>query len=694
METKNSRPRKGDNPLGTYESEVNTSLYLGLIAATLLDVACVCNYPDIERKRDLLEIESRTCREGLSFLTKTLPSFGKAVDLALSTDTPLAILGFKNQKDVPRPRFLAALTSEVFDADNWERSDASPTALRSIRQICYLFYKLQLPLDERLSNDVITRFKNVDSSLRTSYDLKDLTPCEAWMIKYARGLIRKVLNGVNPKCEESFSPRHGPGAVATGEKSWEKPVFKRFYRTLALEFPYETWFYYNSTHLCDDLRGFLTLEELDTGTAKVVLVPKDSRGPRLISCEPLEYQWIQQGLMKIMVKAIEDHPLTRGKVNFTDQSVNRTLALQASLDGCRATLDMKDASDRVSLGLVQALFPPLWFNALNACRTTSTRLPTGEIVPLKKFAPMGSAVCFPVEALVFWALSVAAIAYDIDSWRTTTSTRTDPLTGNPILVYSSPAAVSRDRKRKLESVYVYGDDIICDIEDQDIIRRRLPFFGLEFNERKCCVGRSFRESCGCDAYKGVDVTPLKMSTTWCPRLPGSTLVSWVALHNAFERRGYYHCCDFLSGAIQKERVVPYSDSSEIDIIALVDCRKKAAHENRRLNIRSRYNEKLFVTEVYSWVVRPRVIKDAAVPGWAELQRIASYKEAIVRKGTHMQRCRCEECEFGLAPGAQSTAGEFLLSLLDTESLVTAYQYTLPRQVTLRRGWGCLNNSRS
>jgi len=683
METKNSRPRKGDQTLRTYEPEAYTSLYLGLIGATLLDVASVSNYPDVERERDFEEIRSRTHREGLSFLTKTLPSFARAVDLALATDTQLCITGFKNARDVPRPRFLGALTSCVFDADNWERSDACPTALRSIRQIGYLFYKLQLPLDEQLSAKTLRQFKTVDAAL--SFDENACSLCERWMIRHAKNLISRVLAGVDPTGEESFSPRHGPGAVATGEKSWEKPVFRRYYAALAVQFPYDKWFYYSSTHLCDELQGFLALEELDAGTAKVVLVPKDSRGPRLISCEPLEYQWIQQGLMRKMVETIESHPLTAGFVNFTDQTVNRTLALQASLDGCQATLDMKEASDRVSLSLVQALFPKPWVDALTACRSTATLLPDGEIVPLKKFAPMGSAVCFPVEALVFWALSVAAVAYDVGMFKVRQRLHQLP-DGMFAVEYIKPETYRLGGPPPERSIYVYGDDIICNIKDQDVIRQRLPSFGLLFNENKCCVGRSFRESCGCDAFKGVDVTPLKMSTTWCPRLPGTTYVSWVALHNAFEARGYYHCVDFLAVAIQQERRTPYADSCEAGVVALVDCRKMAIQENRRLGFKMRMSIEHRL-EIYSWVVCPRVVNDAEVPGWAEMQRIESYKGPPCKSGnsTALQR---------LAPVSLIDNPAFLCGIFDSEEIVTAYQYTLPRQVILRRGWGYLNNNRS
>jgi hypothetical protein len=166
--------------------------------------------------------------------------------------------------------------------------------------------------------------------------------------------------------------------------------------------------------IIDRVQWYRGLERLPAGTAKVVLVPKDSRGPRLISAEPLEYQWIQQGVGRSIVAHLEAHHLTKGRVNFTHQEVNRRLAQESSATLELATLDLKDASDRVSLELVRRVFKntPELVRALEAIRTDATLLPDGRVQSLKKFAPMGSAVCFPVEAFVFWAILTASIPCD------------------------------------------------------------------------------------------------------------------------------------------------------------------------------------------------------------------------------------------------------------------------------------------
>lgn len=552
-------------------------------------------YPQREFDRDCEEIRSRAQGEGLSFLTRTLPSFAKSVDTALATGSNLSIIGFKKSKNGKRPSFLGSLTGYLFDDEGREHAKLSPDtslleeagveipsgevlscnaghyhcreaaviALRAIRQVCYLYYKLQVPYTREQQEKVINDFVTTDEGLAHEF-AQPPTSEEDWILTHARHLICRVLGN---SCPSSGIPRHGPGAVATGERSPEKHVFKRFYRRLDDFFKYDQWFYLNGDHLGDSLQEFLSLEELEAGTAKVVLVPKDSRGPRLISCEPLEYQWIQQALCGVLVDAIENHPLTRGFVNFTDQAVNGRLALEGSLTGEWSTLDMKEASDRVSLWLVARLFPERWFHALYASRSESTTLPDGTILPLNKFAPMGSATCFPVEALIFWALSVATARAQ---------------TGN---------------SQELPAVYVYGDDVICSRKFHVRVMRTLSSFGLRLNESKCCTHGSFRESCGVDAYLGHIVTPVRMRTVLHPTKKSSDLVSHVAFSNALWAKGLRSAATYVEEIIQKtwNHSIPVLWYDGSGVVAFV--REYASPKAQPRNVRLRFNRKLHRVEV-------------------------------------------------------------------------------------------------
>lgn len=515
------------------KSEKQSALLWALFEAVYHDVVGGL-LTDSERRCDLATARSRLEKEGLSFLTKRLPQFGKSIDKSLSTGCELSIRGFQLRKDSLVPLFLGGLVSHLFtstgrasaDDTPGHCSDAAVRSLKAIRQLSYLFYKLELPFEDKLIKEFLQGFLKTDNELPSDPSSFTRLDFERFCaLNVARALIHRVLCNVDPL---SGCPKHGPGAVATGESPTQKHEFKRYYAALAAVFPYDEWFYYNASHIAEDLQGLQSLELLQAGTAKVVLVPKDSRGPRLISCEPLEYQWIQQALLQVLVEHLEGTSSpTRGYVNFTDQRINQRLALLGSVTGEIATLDMKDASDRVSCALVETLFPSNWVRALLACRSPHTRLPDGTVLEMKKFAPMGSAVCFPVEALCFWALAVGSLitrdvlaknregAHLMRMECNHTSADfiklvEDRNDRHAILFDGRSFVVNVSVVLPQYGVHVYGDDLICRTDDHGSVVSALEAVALRVNADKCCTHGFFRESCGVDAFYGVDVTPARL----------------------------------------------------------------------------------------------------------------------------------------------------------------------------------------
>lgn len=670
-----------------------------LFAACYRDVACASDISSDEAERDLKRIRLRLDKEGASFLTRTLPRLGKDLDQILSkghteqillnedvstlaADT-VPFLGFaKKEDDVHFPKLFGELFSRVLYADGRERSDASPDAFARIRQLCSLFYKLALPSTEEQNNEVIEKFCQTEEDLpdenqATLDDLlqrrwpfvdsdqlpyRDLTTA-ARAVRGARALCARVLNTVDPLDVEVLKKcRHGRGSVATGEAPHEKAVFKRYIQTLHDVYPYDSIMSFNLSHTCDEWRAWQGLESWEAGTAKVVLVPKDSRGPRLISCEPLELQWAQQAQMQTMVELIESHSLTRGKVNFEDQTINRHLALRASMGATGGyvyseqiegllspltteyvTMDMKDASDRVSLWLLRQLFPERWMAALKATRSTSTRLPDGRVIPLKKFAPMGSATCFPTEALVFWALAQAVL---------------DESVQNGVV----PVGTA--------SVFVYGDDIILPRAIFGQVKAVLEYVHLKVNVDKCCTGKYFRESCGMDAYKGIDVTPLKIKAVMTSELVGTTLFSWCDYHNWFSRRGYSNAAAQIREWLEN---LGFGDLLVLDEslyypvpFAYLHCAGEPAAttlsgDEPLTRKRKRYQR----VEVRGYAVEP-IVETHWVPGWSEMLYRAS------SEGDDRPEHDWEQSEdrplWALKPKAK------------------AYQYTRARRVIRTRAW--------
>jgi hypothetical protein len=619
------------------------SIYIDLYVQLVYDVAD--SYPSNEALLDLNKIKKRISREGFSFLTKTLPGYAKTLDrvLASSSESTLTLPGLQKRPGSAIPKLFGWLFERIIGDDGKIRSDADPNAIYHCRQLLYFMYKIAIPYEEKTTQKVVTSF------IQTEGDLDKVTINSAdIVVQHARQIVARVLSGVSVR---DIVPKHGPGAVSTGERTAGKSKFSRIYSALETIYPFTEYMMLGANQIIDQIdyigglragrslgdpvsqrrltpgsrhvspppirgeihgRGWcLTRDGLLEPTAKVILVPKDSRGPRLISCEPLEIQYIQQGIRKLLYDAIEGHYLTKGHVSFRDQTTNRRLALAASRTQQYATLDMKDASDRVSLDLVKTLFRDIGLlDALLATRSTRTRLPDGTVIGLRKFAPMGSALCFPVLALTVFSLAAAVIR-----------------------IHGKTSM-----RKACQSVYVYGDDIIVDQRFADLIMQYLPLFGLKLNVDKSCVSGFFRESCGCDAYKGVDVTPIRLRKTWCPSTRDSgQLTSYVSLSNSLWERGYWRASDYIQQLVERAYGhLPYVTSdvdwrwngnpNQVPVTplggtGLIGWRRShvCEHEqNKQRGIPWRFNASLCRLEYKGYAVKPRLVKGHG--GWQALLR--------------------------------------------------------------------------
>lgn len=430
-----------------------------------------------EISRDFDTLQRRLDNEGITFLTSTLPALGKAVLQGCLSGRLEAPQGFKKLRGTTLPRLLSGLLVQGFREDGALREDCKPVVVKSLLQVAFLAYKLELPFTRQQIHAKVEGFLNAERDLRRlRLDAGDPVICKA------RDLVTELFREFNPR---EILPGHGPGALATGERNEGKWDFKRKYTNLHRYYPYYEYFVPSRLALLNRIKRYRELETRDFAVSEMRFVPKDSRGPRIISMEPLEIQFIQQGLKTALYRHIERHPLTKGFVNFSDQSINGRLALSASADGQLATLDMKEASDRISLSLVRCLFHGTeLLPALEAVRSQYVHLPKeagdygDKTLELYKYAPMGSAVCFPVEAVCFWALSVASILYE----------------------------EGRLNARKLPVVFVYGDDIVVETRHAKTLFEHLPCYGLLVNTDKSYTAGPFRESCGFDCFAGEVVT--------------------------------------------------------------------------------------------------------------------------------------------------------------------------------------------
>lgn len=485
-----------------------------LFEAVINDVSKLCGVAPREAERDVKYLKLRLSNEGLSFVTSVLPQLGNAIGTAFQSGRFSSMSALKCRCRTALPSFLHGLTKQVFKLDGSLRDDASSEAVWGLRQICFLVYKYDFPYPRSIEEEKILSMMQVDASLPKTITTSDLTLRGKTVLALARDIVTEMMSEVDLT---NLVPRHGPGSTATGRMTATEKTVACLMRDRSLSgFPD----LYGRNHCLDvtlcarhtsDDTPLVQSLEVAQNRATIQFVRKDIRGPRGISCEQAFRMHAQQALRWPVEKAA--HQFSSGRINFKDQTVNQRLALRGSSAGRWATLDMKDASDRVSLALVTELFARTEIlSLLLASRSKyNIRRKDGEDPVefyLNKFAPMGSAMCFPVESIVFWALSVASIMY-----------------------YESDGTdISKIRDR----CYVFGDDIIVPTKYADVVMDTIEEFNLLFNREKSFISGPFRESCGCDAFRGVDVTPKRVKTLLPRSIDDATsVVAWVEYSNDF-----------------------------------------------------------------------------------------------------------------------------------------------------------------
>ena len=226
----------------------------------------------------------------------------------------------------------------------------------------------------------------------------------------------------------------------------------------------------------DDLQGpFCFLPHIFRVTDECVIdtVPKNAKTHRVIAKEPRANGFLQKGVGSYLRRRLK-----RVGIDLDDQGLNQMGAMRAYAEGL-ATLDLKAASDSVSLELVYELLPVDWAFALDDFRSPMAKLPDGQTITLQKFSSMGNGFTFELESLIFWAIS------------------------------SSVLSLKSDRSR----VLVYGDDIIVPSAHADDVVQSLAFIGFSVNKEKSFITGSFYESCGKHYFQGRDVTPIYQKET-------------------------------------------------------------------------------------------------------------------------------------------------------------------------------------
>ena len=551
--------------------------------------------------RDLRTIKSRVRDEGMSFLTITLPEYARDFERCLERGSVDPQLFRRFKKSGTSPVFLQGMFGRIFNRETGRINDydtgfspgRSPVLfadlIASIRQICLAFKKIKLECTpERTKHSMESFIEN-----ERSFNVFPLPREDDNLFKDVSSLLwNNVIRFVRV---DMLVPRHGPGQTAERISGNRKYSWQFWYHRLEPYFPLLDSAYSAS---CGEI-GFKSseLESVqmvysdEEQPVRVTPVPKTLKGPRVIAIEPCCMQYTQQAIARQLMAVLQSFHLTSGHINFADQSINGRLALASSFSGRLATIDLSDASDRVPVGYALEMFRsnPDLKDAIEACRSTRAIMPDGRLVYLRKFASMGSALCFPIEAMYFYTICVIALIRH----------------HNLPVSYQSVETVS-------DSVYVYGDDILVPADCAATVLDYLKKYNCKVNANKTFYRGKFRESCGVDAFNGYDVTPVYVSRVRPrSRQQAKEILSCLAVGNHFQKRGYHHTASLLLTWVEKVlgKLPQTPENSPV-----LGRHHSWGHDPLR-----RWNRRFQRSEVLCWVQRP-VYRTDKLDGYAALQK--------------------------------------------------------------------------
>jgi len=483
--------------------------------------------------RDLLTVTSRYEHEGISFLTITLPRFGKDFQKSLDqgmVDSSL-FAGFRRSGGLPA--FLSGFLRRVFDPSGSVLPNPDIDAIFSVRQLCFVFEKIALECSKERYEKAMLGYVQTEDDVKVAdrgLPERDVLYLRSTFAMLFGDSIDRLNRDLRDGRYDRFVPKHGPGATAdslVGNQKFKQSRWSsRLERILpAGEFIIPNWKHYAL------LQGIDIVQPGKELPVRVISVPKTLKTPRIIAIEPTAMQYAQQAVLAAILDTWENDEFLSKYITLQDQTPNQRMARDGSKTGRLATIDLSEASDRVSNQLVRQLLAPWpdFFEVVDACRSRTADVPGYGVLRLAKFASMGSALTFPIEMMVFVAIIVSRLR------------RRHP-----------NSSISSLKNRALKSTRAYGDDLIVPVEIVRDVIRDLESFGFKVNKDKTFYNGSFRESCGKEYYDGVDVSISRLRRVLpTSRRDASEVVAMVAFRNQLYFAGLWTTCRWLDERIER-----------------------------------------------------------------------------------------------------------------------------------------------
>lgn len=351
--------------------------------------------------------------------------------------------------------------------ENWTSYD-----YKKMCQLEHLFKRTVLPTDED-QRDVETRSLRSFVDSQSTFGIRRRTQRSTLVVQRAREIISGIIG--------EFDYHKFFSMCKFGRKAAKDLRLKESYLDIRVDRLNGSrdqieWF---KAALCEDIHLHRAVRR-GLKKAKIVssldvnAVPKAFDKKRIILPDSTIGGFLSTGLGRLLRMLLEVS--THIKLAKA-QDKHRHLAQASSVSGDNATLDMKRASDSFVWEHIMLLLPESWWPVLEVVRTplANVKFPDGheELIELGSYMLMGSGHTFPLQTILFYAISKAVLE----------------LLG------------SRAR------VYVYGDDIILPSKHASYVIDLFDDLGFTINTKKSFVDGPFRESCGGDYHRGVDVRP-------------------------------------------------------------------------------------------------------------------------------------------------------------------------------------------
>jgi len=359
----------------------------------------------------------------------------------------------------------------------WPGKDVLPAPMyKRLYQLECLYKRYRFHNDQFSDADLtsITVSKFISTQVRLANHLFPTSATTREVIRVARCHVKRILRSYDPT-EHALWCKFGTKS-SIGNPLSESYLDRKVPKGGPISGTAEqaAWF---KNYADPDIKSWIGENFSTCESLPLVCVPKSYKSLRTIMPNTTLGGFYTSGLGELISRRLKEEGLDIQRL----QNHHRRWVSDFSKTKTHVTADLSAASDSFTSSLVGALVPRKWYNALKLGRILLCNYKdplTGKmcVMRMSSFMTMGIGFTFPLQTLLFYCL-LRAIG-DLSSL-------------------------------KYGKISVYGDDLIYPTRIHRYVSVIFPKLGFLLNTDKTHVDDNFRESCGSDCYRGVDVRPFQ-----------------------------------------------------------------------------------------------------------------------------------------------------------------------------------------